>query len=102
MERHIGRKIEKIRQLRGMTQSELGQLLGVTKQAVSKMEKTERCKEEKLRKVAAALGVTPEGLKSFSEESIFYEHEIGRTIERYEKLLDQMKREEKDTVHKIV
>jgi hypothetical protein len=51
--------------------------------------------EEKLRKVAAALGVTPEGLKSFSEESIFYEHEIGRTIERYEKLLDQMKREEK-------
>lgn len=95
MERHIGRKIEKIRQLHGMTQSELGQLLGVTKQAVSKMEKTERCKEEKLRKVAAALGVTPEGLKSFSEESIFYEHEIGRTIERYEKLLDQMKREEK-------
>lgn len=33
---HMGRKIEKVRLLRGMTQAELGDLLGVTKQAVSK------------------------------------------------------------------
>lgn len=35
---HIGRKIERVRRLRGMTQTDLGDLLGVTKQAVSKME----------------------------------------------------------------
>ena len=31
---HIGRKIERIRRLRGMTQTDLGDLLGITKQAV--------------------------------------------------------------------
>ena len=29
---HLGRKIERIRRLRGMTQTDLGELLGVTKQ----------------------------------------------------------------------
>lgn len=33
---HIGRKIERVRRLRGMTQTDLGNLLGITKQAVSK------------------------------------------------------------------
>ena len=28
---HLGRKIERIRRLRGMTQTDLGELLGVTK-----------------------------------------------------------------------
>ena len=37
---HLGKKIERVRRLRGMTQTELGQLLGITKQAVSKMEQT--------------------------------------------------------------
>ena len=35
---HLGRKIERVRRLRGMTQAELGDLLGITKQAVSKIE----------------------------------------------------------------
>ena len=42
---HIGRKIERIRRLRGMTQTDLGDLLGITKQAVSKMEQSEKIKE---------------------------------------------------------
>lgn len=29
---HIGRKIERVRRLRGMTQTDLGDLLGITKQ----------------------------------------------------------------------
>lgn len=41
---HIGRKIERIRRLRGMTQTQLGDALGITKQAVSKMEQTEKLK----------------------------------------------------------
>ncbi len=69
---HIGRKIERIRRLRGMTQTELGDLLGVTKQAVSKMEQTEKIEDKKIKQVAQALGVTEEGLKKFTEETVLY------------------------------
>ena len=69
---HIGRKIERIRKLRGMTQTELGDTLGITKQAVSKMEQAEKIEDEKVKQVADALGVTDEGLKKFNEESVLY------------------------------
>ena len=49
---HLGRKIERIRRLRGMTQTDLGELLGVTKQAISKMEQAEKIDDEKLKQVA--------------------------------------------------
>ena len=62
---HLGRKIERIRRLRGMTQTDLGELLGVTKQA-------EKIDDEKLKQVATALGVTEEGLKKFTEETVLY------------------------------
>ncbi|MDR2816818.1 MAG: helix-turn-helix domain-containing protein [Proteiniphilum sp.] len=69
---HIGRKIERIRRLRGMTQTDLGDLLGITKQAVSKMEQTEKIDDEKLKQVSEALGVTEEGLKKFTDETVLY------------------------------
>ena len=69
---HLGRKIERIRRLRGMTQTDLGELLGVTKQAISKMEQAEKIDDEKLKQVATALGVTEEGLKKFTEETVLY------------------------------
>ncbi|HUW92112.1 MAG TPA: helix-turn-helix transcriptional regulator [Bacteroidales bacterium] len=69
---HIGRKIERIRRLRGMTQTELGDMLGVTKQAVSKMEQAEKIDDEKMKQVADVLGVTEEGLKRFTEETVLY------------------------------
>jgi len=69
---HIGRKIERIRRLRGMSQTELGETLGITKQAVSKMEQTEHLGDDRVKEVAAALGVTEVGLKSFHEEHVLY------------------------------
>lgn len=69
---HIGRKIERVRRLRGMTQTDLGNLLGITKQAVSKMEQLEKLDDGKLKQVADALGVTEEGLKKFTEENVLY------------------------------
>ena len=69
---HIGRKIERIRRLRGMTQTDLGNLLGITKQAISKMEQSEKLEDGKLKQVADALGVTEEGLKKFTEETVLY------------------------------
>jgi transcriptional regulator with XRE-family HTH domain len=111
---HIGRKIEKVRKLRGMTQTELGDALGITKQAVSKMEQSEKIEDEKIKQIADALGVTEEGLKKFNEESTlyytynFYENSgvtaasigthnietlnnfpIEKTIELFEKLLQK-------------
>lgn len=76
---HIGRKIERIRRLRGMTQTELGDTLGISKQAVSKIEQTEQIEDERVKKIADALGVTEEGLKSFHEETVLY-----NTINFYE------------------
>ena len=69
---HIGRKIERVRRLRGFTQTDLGATLGITKQAVSKMEQSEKIEDEKLKSVAEALGVTEEGLKTFNEERVLY------------------------------
>lgn len=70
---HIGRKIERIRSLRGMTQSQLGEKLGgISKQAVSKIEQSENMDDERLAEIANALGVVPDGIKKFNEESILY------------------------------
>lgn len=76
---HVGRKIERVRRLRGMTQTDLGDLLGISKQAVSKLEQTEHVDGERLKQVAEALGVTEEGLKKFNEETVLY-----NTINFYE------------------
>ncbi|MEQ8472646.1 MAG: helix-turn-helix transcriptional regulator [Marinoscillum sp.] len=68
---HIGRKISRIRELRGMKQEALAYELGITQQAVSKIEQSETVEEETLEKVGKALGVTSEGIKAFSEEVVF-------------------------------
>lgn len=69
---HMGRKIERVRRLRGMSQSELGEVLGITKQAVSKMEQTEKFDTKRVKSIAEALGVTEEGLTKFNEETVLY------------------------------
>lgn len=118
---HLGRKIERVRRLRGMSQAELGQLLGITKQAVSKIEQNETIDDERLDQIASALGVTVDGLKEYNEETIlyntnnFYENcgvktavgnnqtlnnfPIEQAIELFEKLLDKQK-EQFDTLKK--
>ena len=70
--KHIGRKIERVRRLRGMTQADLGDILGVTKQAVSKMEQNDVLDNDKIKQVAKALGVREEGLRNFTEETVLY------------------------------
>jgi transcriptional regulator with XRE-family HTH domain len=68
---HIGRKISKIRELRGMKQEALAMAIGVSQQTVSNIENSETVEETLLQKVAEALDVSVEGIKSFSEEAIF-------------------------------
>ena len=116
---HIGRKIERIRVLRGFTQSQLGEKLGgISKQAISKLEQTENVDDERIEEVAKALGVTSLGLKKFNEESVlyatanFYEGShsvntnintiindpIDKIIEFYEKRLEELRNEIVDTL----
>jgi len=97
---HIGRKISKLRELRGIKQETLAAELGISQQAVSKIEQSEEVEEDALDKIAKVLGVTIEGLKHFTEDSVFNNinnfhdqsiqnnfNPIEKVIELYERLL---------------
>ncbi|WP_166962062.1 helix-turn-helix domain-containing protein [Yeosuana marina] len=68
---HIGRKISRIRELRGMKQETLAEELGISQQAVSNLEQSEKIEGDKLEQIAKVLGVTKEGIENFSEEAVF-------------------------------
>ncbi|QJD98242.1 helix-turn-helix transcriptional regulator [Mucilaginibacter robiniae] len=68
---HIGRKIARIRELKGIKQEALAIDLGVTQQTVSNIEKSEKIEDEVLDKIAKALGVPADAVKNFSEEAVF-------------------------------
>lgn len=65
---HTGRKVERIREILGIKQETLAKQLGVTQQAISKMEQSEHIDEEKLGEVAKALGINMDAIKNFNEE----------------------------------
>jgi transcriptional regulator with XRE-family HTH domain len=79
---HIGRKISKIRELRGMKQEALALELGVSQQTVSNLENSVNIEDEVLEKIAKALGVPAEGIKNFSEEAVF--NIIGNTVNNHD------------------
>lgn len=68
---HMGRKISRIRELRGMKQEALAIELGISQQSVSHLEQSETVETEKLEQVAKVLGVTPEAIKNYSDEAVF-------------------------------
>jgi len=97
---HIGRKISKIRELRGMKQEALAIAIGVSQQTISNIENSEEVEEEVLLKIAEALEVTAEGIKNFTEEAVFNNinnfhdnsiqnnfNPIEKVVELYERLL---------------
>src|ERR1700761_1342414 len=79
---HIGRKISRIRELRGMKQEALAAELGISQQAVSKIEQSAEVEESALEKIAVALGVPVEGIKKFNEEAVF--NIIGNTVNNHD------------------
>lgn len=121
---HKGRKIERVRKLRGLTQGQLGERLGgISKQAVSKIEQSEEIDDERLKEIAVALDVTFDGLKNFNEEKVlyniinFYENSgvtatsisanveninnpLEKTFEFFEKQLAAVKQELKEALSK--
>ena len=78
---HIGRKISRIRELRGLKQEALAMELGISQQSVSLMEQSETIEENKLEHVAKVLGVTREAIENFSEElAINYFNTFNETV----------------------
>ncbi|HEY4325737.1 MAG TPA: helix-turn-helix transcriptional regulator [Mucilaginibacter sp.] len=105
---HIGRKISRIRELRGMKQEALATELGISQQAVSKIEQSAEIEDSALDKIANALGVSVSVIKNFDDEKAinlfnniynnqFHENSVGfiyqqfnpieKVIELYERLL---------------
>lgn len=67
---NIGRKIGRIRELRGIKQETLASELGVSQQSVSRMEQSDILEDDVLEKIAKVLGVTADAIKNFSEEAV--------------------------------
>lgn len=61
---NIGEKIKKARLAKGMTQSELGELLGIQKSAVAKYEngRVQNIKRSTLKRISAILDIPPSEL----------------------------------------
>lgn len=105
---HIGNKISRIRELRGINQKELAEILNVSQQTISNIENSEYLKDKKLKDIAKALEVTPEAIKNLSKETIvnffngFYNNKntadalfsdcgfnpLDKIVELYERLLE--------------
>ncbi|HAT91313.1 MAG TPA: transcriptional regulator [Sphingobacterium sp.] len=71
VKKHIGRNIARIREMRGMKQETLAELLGVSQQKVSLFENAEELEDVKLEPIAKALEISVEALKNFSEDAFF-------------------------------
>ena len=68
----MGRKIGRMREMLGIKQDVVADKLGLSQQTVSKIEQSEEIEEAMLEKVANALGVRPEAIKNFDEETVVY------------------------------
>ena len=69
---HLGRKISRIREIRGIKQDHLATELGVSQQTISKIEQSEEVEDAMLEKIAGVLGVSAEAIKNFSEEVLIF------------------------------
>lgn len=97
--KHIGRKISRMRELLGMKQQTLAAAMGVSQQAVSKLEQCEWIDPPRLSRVAAALGVSPEAIHRFNDDAVTeavtksdtpperFIHSFNKLISVYERLL---------------
>lgn len=67
---HLGRKISRIREIRGIKQDALAMELGLSQQTISKIEQSEDVDDETLDKISKALGVSSDAIKNFNEEAV--------------------------------
>lgn len=68
VKKHIGRNISRIREMKGMKQETLAEILGISQQKVSVIENTEELDDAKLNEIAKALEVPTQAIKEYSDE----------------------------------
>lgn len=80
----VGSTIKKLRLEKGMTQEELGKLLGVKKAAVQKYEsgQVQNLKQDTIRKLCDVFGKNP-AVFIFDNETLKYEVDLLERIESY-------------------
>ena len=66
---HEGRNVKRIREILGIKQEALALELGISQQAISSLEQKEALDKDMLEKVAKALKISPDAIKSFNEEN---------------------------------
>ena len=69
---HLGRNVQRTREILGMKQLTLADITGMSQQNISKLEQSEFIVDETLDKLAKGLGVSVEFIKNFSEEKTIY------------------------------
>ncbi|MEM6526447.1 MAG: helix-turn-helix transcriptional regulator [Bacteroidota bacterium] len=70
--KHLGRNLRRVREILGVKQDTVADKLGVTQQTISNIENTETVEDDTLEKIAGILGVEPEAIKEFDEDSVVY------------------------------
>ena len=69
---HLGRNVQRVREICGMKQMALADKTGMSQQNISKLEQSEHIPDDTLEKLANGLGVTADFLKSFDDERAVY------------------------------
>lgn len=107
----IGYKIRRLRELKGMKQETLAKTMGITRQAISKIEQSETVEEDILNRVADALELSTDAIRKFNEEAVlniisstlhhtsglinysptFNFNPVDKLVELYERLLQSEK-----------
>jgi transcriptional regulator with XRE-family HTH domain len=80
-ELHLGHNIQRIREIIGMKQSTLADNAEMSQQNVSRLESSPIIADDTLELLAKGLGVTPEFVKSFTEEKAVYNIQNNFTVQ---------------------
>lgn len=108
----IGQKIKRARIAKGLTQQQLGYLIGVQKSAIAKYEsgRVVNIKRSTLQKIAGALDIRPSELvfeTTPKESAVFHvrvisDLELMESLKDYYKLTEENKRIVRDIIHNLV
>jgi len=83
--KHLGRNISRIREMKGMKQETLAELLGISQQKMSVIENTADLEDKKLDDIAKALEVPTQAIKEYSDERMinfvnnFYDNSLSNS-----------------------
>ncbi len=77
---HHGNAIKRLRQGELLTQQQLGDRVGMTQQTIYRYEKEERLEDDVIQRLAEALGVTADFIKTMEEDKSLVNHIHHNTI----------------------